>query len=120
MDGLQIRFSGTDNVDFSQVRQFTTAKAGRYRFSAEVQADGLTTDQRPFFHIFDPFHPNAVDVTMEPLKYNVPRSWMTVQFTVPAGAEALAVQLERHPSHRFENRIAGTVHIYQVSLIPGE
>ena len=60
-DGLQIRFSGTDNVDFSQVRQFTTARAGRYRFSAEVQADGLTTDQRPFFHIFDPVHPKRLE-----------------------------------------------------------
>ncbi len=117
-DGLQIRFSGTDNVEFSQVRQYTTANPGRYRFSAEVQADGLTTDQRPFFHIFDPVHPNAVDVMMEPFQFTVPRSWATVQFTVPAGTQALAVQLERRRSQSFQNRIAGTVHIYQVSLIP--
>jgi hypothetical protein len=119
-DGLQIRFSGTDNVDFSQVRQFTTANSRRYRFSAEIQADGLTTDQRPFFHIFDPVHPNVLNVATEPLTYTVPRSWISVPFTVPAATKILEVQIERHPSLRFANRIAGTLHIYQVSLVPGD
>jgi hypothetical protein len=116
-DGLQIRFSGTDNVDLYQVRQFATASPGRYRFSAEVQADGLTTDQRPFFHVFDPMRPDAVNVIMEPLNNTVPRSWISVQFTVPAGTQALEIQLERHPSQRFANLIAGTMHLYQVSLV---
>ena len=43
---------------------------------------------------------------------------MSVEFTVTAGTEALALQLERRPSQRFDNRISGTLHIHQVSLAP--
>ena len=117
-DGLQIRFSGTENVDFAQVRQYATVSPGHYRFSAEVEADGLTTDQRPFFHIFDPIHPNAVNVTTEPVEFVMPRSWITLRFAVPAGTFALAVQLERRSSQRFASRIAGSLHVYEVSLVP--
>ena len=52
-----MRFLGTENVAFSGVRQFTVVPPGRYRFSAEVSSDNLTTDQGPFFRIFDPANP---------------------------------------------------------------
>ena len=39
--GLDIHFSGTANIDFSNVRQFTTVNSGRYRFSAEIEAEAL-------------------------------------------------------------------------------
>jgi hypothetical protein len=42
---------------------------------------------------------------------------MGVEFTVTRGTGALAVQLERRPSQRFDNRISGTLHIGQVSLV---
>jgi hypothetical protein len=73
-DGLEVRFSGKENVTSLGVRQLTTAEPGRYRFSAEVKADELTTDEGPFFL--------------------------------------------RRASLRFDNAIAGTLHIYQVSLAP--
>jgi hypothetical protein len=117
-EGLEIRFSGTANVDFSQVRQFTTVSPGRYRLDAEVESEGLTTDQRPFFHLFDPAHPNAVNVVTPPFPETLPRGWISLTFTVQQGTEALAVQLERRPSQHFDNRIAGTLNIYQVSLRP--
>lgn len=36
--------------------------------------------------------------------------------SVPATTQALIVQLERRPSERFDNKIAGTLHVYHVSL----
>ena len=117
-NGLDVRFLGTENVAFSGVRQFTVVPSGRYRFSAEVSSDNLSTDQGPFFRIFDPANPARLNAESAPILGTVARSWMSVEFTVTAGTEALALQLERRPSQRFDNRIAGTVHIYEVSLAP--
>ncbi len=117
-NGLEVRFSGTENVTFSGVRQFTVVPPGRYRLSVEVSSDNLTTDQRPFFRIFDLANPSRLNLETGAIEGTVARSWMSVDFQVTAAAEALAVQLERRPSERFDNRISGTLHIHQVSLTP--
>src|ERR1035437_1439652 len=117
-NGLEVRFSGTENVAFSGVRQFTVVPPGRYRLSAEVSSENLTTDQGPFFRIFDPANPARLNVESAPILGTVGKSWITVAFTVASGTGALVIQLERRPSERFDNRISGTLHIHQVSLIP--
>jgi len=115
-NGLEVRFAGTENVAFSGVRQFAVLPAGRYRISAEISSDNLTTDQGPLFHIFDPANPARLNAEGAPILGTVGRSWITVEFTVTQGTGALAVELERRPSQNFDNRIAGTLHVYQVSL----
>ena len=116
-NGLDVRFSGTENVAFSGVRQFTVVPPGRYRLSAEVSSENLTTDQGPFFRIFDPANPDRLHAESAPILGTVRKSWITMELTV-SGTGALAIQLERRPSERFDNRISGTLHIHQVSLIP--
>jgi hypothetical protein len=117
-NGLDVRFSGAENVSFSGVRQFTVVPPGRYRFSAEVSSDNLTTDQGPLFRIFDAASPGTLSVETGAIQGTVRRSWISVEFMVTPRTEALAVQLERRPSQRFDNRISGTLHIYKVSLVP--
>ena len=117
-DGLEIRFSGTENADFANVRQFTTVSSGRYRFSAEISANDITTDQGPFFHIFDPIKPGRLGVESFPAKGTVARSSITLDVRVPPGTQALEIQIERRPSQNFDNKIGGTLHVYQVSLVP--
>jgi len=117
-NALDVRFAGTENVAFSGVRQFTVVPPGRYRFSAEVSSDNLTIDQGPFFRIFDPANPARLNVGSAPILGTAGKSWITVQFTVASQTEALAVQLERRASQRFDNRISGTLYIHQVSLVP--
>jgi hypothetical protein len=117
-DGLEIRFSGTANIDFSNVSQFTTVSSGRYRFSAEVRAENVTTDQGPFFHIFDPANPARLSVESSPAKGMVARRWITLDVLVGPNTQALQIQIERRPSQKFDNKIGGTLHVYQVSLLP--
>jgi len=117
-DGLDIRFLGKQNLEFSNVRQFTTVSSGRYRFSAEVSAKEVTSDQGPLFHIFDPVNPGHLSVESSPLKGTIGRSWITLDFSVPPGTQALQVQIERRLSQKFDNKIGGTLHVYQVSLLP--
>jgi hypothetical protein len=117
-DGLEVRFSGAENIEFSGVRQFATVGSGRYRFSAEISATDLTTDQGPFFHIFDPAAPGRLSVESSLVRGTVARSWITLDVSVPSGTQALAVQIERRRSQKFDNKINGTLHVYQVSLLP--
>jgi hypothetical protein len=117
-DGLDIRFSGTANVDLANARQLTTVHSGVYRFSAEIEATNITTDQGPFSHLFDPENPRRLSVESSPVKGTVARSWTTVDVHVPPGTQALQIQWERRPSHKFDNKIAGRLHVYQVSLLP--
>jgi tetratricopeptide (TPR) repeat protein len=117
-DGLEIQFSGSANLAFANVRQLTTATGGRYRFSAVISADNISTDQGPFFHIYDLVNPRLLNVATEQIKGSVPRSSISVDVPVPPGIHALGIQIDRNPSQKFDNKIAGTLHVYQVSLEP--
>jgi hypothetical protein len=118
-DGLTVRFAGVDNVAFNHIRQTAVVKPGKYRFSAEIQGEGLTTDQGPFFHVLDAVQPGRLQTETPPVVGTVGRSWISVDFTVPPSTPALIVQLERRASERLVDRnIGGTLHVYQVSLLP--
>ncbi len=117
-DGLEIQFSGSSNLTFSNVRQFTTASGGRYRFSAVISADDISTDQGPFFHIYDLLNPRLLNVTTEQIRGNVARSSISLDVPVPPGIHALGIQIDRIPSQKFDNKISGKLHVYEVSLKP--
>ncbi len=114
--GLDIRFLGQENVSFSHVHQFATVSAGRYRFAAEIEAHDLTSDQRPFFHVFDAEPLRKVDVQTKAVPGNAARSWMTLDFDVPSGTRAVGIEIERRASVSGDRPITGTLHVYEVSL----
>jgi hypothetical protein len=116
-NGLEIQFPGKENTNFSGVHEFTAAPPGRYRFSAEIQAAGLSTDQGLYFHIFNPSG-GGVNVQTQQIKGDVERSWIHLNFQVPTGSDAMEIQIERQPSQKFDNKLAGTLHVYQVSVVP--
>jgi tetratricopeptide (TPR) repeat protein len=117
-DGLEIQFSGSSNLAFANVRQFTTVAGGRYRFSALISADNISTDQGPFFHIYDLLDPRILNITTEQIRGNVARSRISLDVPVPPGVHALAIQIDRLLSQKFDNKIAGILHVYEVSLAP--
>jgi hypothetical protein len=114
--GLEVIFAGIENVRFCGVRQLTVIPAGRYRFTAEVSSDSLTTDQGPFFHLFDVVNSSRLNVESTLIRGTVARSSLSIDLTVKPGGGPVAISLDRHPSEHFDNKIAGTLHIYQVSL----
>ena len=117
-DGLEVRFLGQENIDYSLLEQFTTLHPGRYRFSADVEADNITTDEGPFFRIIDIEHPGLLSVETRPILGSVARTRVSIAFTVPAGTRAIEIQLLRRSSLRFDNKIAGRIHIHSISLAP--
>jgi hypothetical protein len=93
------------------VSQQTFLQAGRWRFEAVAEADGLTTDQRPFFRIADVADARRLDVStpMAPER-------MAVEFPVPAGGSWVSITLQRRQSEKFDNKIAGTLRLKEVRL----
>jgi len=116
-DGLEIRFLGSENVKLDGIRQSMIVSAGQYHFSAVVESNDLTTDQGPFFRVFDSAALGRVEARTPQIKETTARSVIGCDFLVPRGTEALTIQLERAQSDRFDNKIKGTLHIYEVSMI---
>ena len=115
-EGLDVQFSGTENITLSNIRQGVVVGPGRYRFSIELEAHEITTDEGAFVSIFDPVNPRNLHAETPPIRGTLPRTWQSVEFSVPPVTQALVIELERRPSARFDNKIGGTLHIYQMSL----
>ena len=116
-NGLDVRFLGQENVDFRGVQQSTAIDPGRYRFTAEIDAEDLTTDQGPFFQIVDAENPGRLTAESRPILGAISRSSVVLDFVVPQATRVLTVQLVRRPSLKFDCKISGTMHIYGASLL---
>ncbi len=112
-DGLALTFDGRENLAYGAVSQQTWLPAGRWRFTAVAESEGLTTDERPYFRIADAFDPRRLEsaTPMAPAP-------MTVEFTAPPGGSWVTVTLMRRQSGKFDNKLAGTLRIKEVRLGP--
>jgi hypothetical protein len=57
-------------------------------------------------------------VESSPVKGTAARSWIRLDVPVAPGTQALQIQIERRPSQKFDNKLGGTLHVYQTSLLP--
>ena len=85
-------------------------------FRASVKTDGLTTDQGPYFRIFDAENLGKLDVQTEQILE--PADWVAFEkaFVVPPNTYLLEVQIVRKASWKFDSKIAGTLWIDDVSV----
>jgi Tfp pilus assembly protein PilF len=115
----RVTFDGTANCDFSSLRQYVAVDPGtRYRFSAYMRTDKISTDSGPQFVIWtcnNPVHKLAQTPAMVGT-----HPWTNVQanFTPGPGTDCVDVVLRRAPSQMFDNQIRGTVWVDDVRLIP--
>jgi hypothetical protein len=116
-DGVEFVFSGTENVNLTTLLQFPAVSPGTYRFSADVESKDITTKQCPCFRIYNAQEPSGrVSMVMPGICGTTPRHTIDAVFTVPPGVTTVAVRLERLLSDRIDNKIAGTLKVYEVSL----
>jgi hypothetical protein len=114
--GLIIQFSGTENVSFSHVRQMAALPPGQYTLIADLSADDITTNEGPYIHVFDVEVPSHLDLATDKFRGTLPRQAVELHFAVTGQTRGVAVQVERRPSEKFDNKIAGSLHLYAVSL----
>src|ERR1700722_14631821 len=129
---LRINFDGTQNLDYAHVLQYVPVTPNTsYKFSAYMRAQGITTDSGPRFVLQDAYDPaTLVDVSSEsanPVRFSISTDNLTgtsdwsphqLEFKATGDPRLLIVKLARPPSHKFDNKLAGTVWIARVSLLP--
>ncbi len=87
------------------------------RFRAAVRARGLTSDQGVGFRIYDAERPSRLDLRTKTVSGTCGWKTLAIRFAVPRQSRLLQVQLVRQPSTKFDNKLAGSVWIDDISLV---
>ncbi len=118
---VRLDFTGGSNVALAAPAEYVPVEPGRgYHFHSLMRTDGITTESGMQFLIVDPNHGGAVTVMTEGL--NGSHDWTSVEteVTTPLQTHFLLVRLIRDPSRLFDNKLAGTVWIADVALLPSD
>jgi hypothetical protein len=115
-DGLEVRFLGQDNVTDAGVRQYAVVSPGRYRLTADVSAEDITTNEGVFFRVTDAENPARLSAQTAPFLGTQARAITTLEVIVPAGTHVVRVELARKSSLKFDNKLAGTLRIHRLAL----
>ena len=129
---LRINFDGTQNLDYAHLLQFVLVVPNTsYKFSAYMRAQGITTDSGPRFVLQDAYDPSElVDVASKApnsIRFSISTENVTgtsdwsphqLEFKTTGNTRLLIVKVARPASHKFDSRLAGTIWIAHVSLLP--
>jgi tetratricopeptide (TPR) repeat protein len=114
---LQIKFDGVSNLDYGHVFQYVPVQPNtRYRFSGHMRVQGITTESGPRFQICDAYNMSDLFVSTENLVGTSAWSEQKAEFKTKADTRMLLIRVARPLSGKFDNQIAGTVWIDDVSL----
>jgi tetratricopeptide (TPR) repeat protein len=116
---LRIEFNEKGNLDYGHILQYVAVHPNtRYRFSAAVRAERITTDSGPRFQVFDAFNLGKLLQSTESIVGTSGWAPQVVEFKTNSDTRLLLVQVARPPSNKLDNQISGTLWIDQVSLTP--
>jgi len=116
---LRMDFIGGSNISLNEPSQYVPVEPNRgYRFHALMRTQDVTTESGLRFSITDPNHAGALNVLTD--GFTGSHAWSPVDADLTTGADThiLLVQVVRYPSRLFENKLAGTAWIADVSLAP--
>jgi len=116
---LRVDFNGTSNVDFHHVRQYVVVQpATRYRFSASLRSEQLTTDSGIDFEIRDVSRPGNPSLRTPDVLGTQAWTQEAIEMETGPDTRILELVLERAPSAKLANKIQGTAWIDDVALVP--
>lgn len=114
---VRLDFNGGVNPDLYALKQFVPVEPGmKYHLRVHLRTDQITTDSGLRFSITDPNHGGAVDVSTDGVVGSTPWQAMNLDATASAQTHFLLIQLIRHPSRLFDNKLSGTAWVADVSL----
>jgi hypothetical protein len=88
----------------------------RYHFAAYIRTAGITTDSGVRFAILGTTPPVILDSNVGDKDWTLEQT----DFTTSAGVSSVTIVLVRLPSHRFDNKLMGTVWVDDVTLVPSQ
>lgn len=114
---LRIEFDGKHNLDFGHVAQYAAVEPdASYEFTAYTRTNGITTDSGPWIAVYDPLDHAAL--WQETPEITGTTNWheQKLEFRTGPRTHVVIVQVVRTPSRKFDNLIAGTLWLDDVSL----
>ena len=115
---LTVRFDGKRNVDFHDVCQFILVSPHvEYDFSAWLRTDAVTTNNGIFLRLNTPFNDSTGAITPQ-VTGTIPWTRFNIPWKAASNVDVLQVCLVRLPSQKLDNRIAGSVWLDDVALVP--
>jgi tetratricopeptide (TPR) repeat protein len=115
---LRIAFNGTRNLEYGHVLQYVpVAPNTAYTFSAYMRAQEITTDSGPRFQLLDAYDPSKLLLSTENVTGSSDWSAHHLEFKTSPDTRMLIVKIARPASHKFDNRLAGTVWVARVTLL---
>jgi tetratricopeptide (TPR) repeat protein len=115
---LRIDFDGTANVDFQNIRQYLPVQPStRYRFTAFLHTEDLSTDSGMRFEIRDISRPGNPARFTPNVVGTQPWAEEVAEFVSGPDTELLEVVLRRTRSEKFGNKIRGTAWVDDVALV---
>ncbi|MGB0036975.1 MAG: hypothetical protein WBP79_16010 [Candidatus Acidiferrales bacterium] len=118
---FRLDFGGGSNLELGQPTQYVPVEPGHtYRFHAQLRTEGITTESGMRFSIYDPNHAGGVNVLTDNLTGT--QTWTASEADVKTSPEThfLVIRIYRPTSRMFDNKLAGTVWIADVSLVPSD
>ena len=109
---LWISFSGERNVAYSHLSQSLVAGPGQYELKAHIKSEGITTNQGVALELVESGH---VIAASEPLTGTSDWHPVVIPFRL-TGSRWLSLRVVRHPSSKFDNKIAGSFWMDEVLL----
>jgi tetratricopeptide (TPR) repeat protein len=118
---VRLDFEGGTNLDLHAPVEYVPVEPNQtYHFRADMRTQGVTTESGVHFAIMDPNHPGQLNANTPDLTGS--HAWAAVEIDMKTGGDThfLLIRLLRTPSRLFENRLAGTAWIANVSLTPAK
>ena len=115
---LRIEFDGEENLEYRHVAQQAVVSPGRWRLSARIRTESITSDQGIGLRVFDAKSASRWQAWTNSVVGDTP--WTLVEKTVTVPPETRLVQIEvvRRPSRKLDNKLGGVAWIDDVSLRP--
>lgn len=115
---LELTFDGRENVDYHHTYEQTVVGAGRWRLSALIKTQSVSTDQGVSLHVFDVEDRARLDVRTDAVQGT--HDWFTVEkeFEISQGTSLVQMEIARIPSEQFDNKIEGRAWVDAVELSP--
>lgn len=116
---LRIDFDGMHNLNYGNVMQYVPVEPDTsYKFTGYMRTAGVTTDSGPIFQICDAYDMRKLYLTTENLTGTTDWEPEQLEFRTGPNMRMLIVRVARPASQKFDNQIAGTIWVDDISLVP--
>ena len=116
---LRLDFTVKRNELYQPVYQVVPVEPGReYRLAAYVRSDRISSDTGPELRVFDPLHPENLDVSTETTVGTTPWHPVSVSFRPGADTHFVMLAVRRQRSRDFPTEISGSFWVDAISIKP--